>query len=219
LTPTREGEIDASSVGDLQDEIATSRYRSAPYADWAELVTEYYSVGSHAETVAYWISRDGGITRIEPDADRFHDLREAMATPERGAWFSAKLVVEPGGRHRFTFNYDDEPPWEVPPSPHAYLDDLAAHPRPAGDVPAWHPGGDAWIPVRYDQTGLAGQTARLLTDLPTDDAGVPADLPDGTTEVIVVDDTPNPTLTVRVHSVGSDADTSFVRFDQLAVRK
>jgi hypothetical protein len=223
MRSTREGEIDASSVGELQHQIAMSRYRSAPNADWAELVAEYYSAGGYEETVAYWISPDGQIARIEPDADvnRFHDLREAMATPEHGAWFAAKLVVEPDGRHRFTFDYDFEPPWEVPPSPQTYLDDLAAHPRPADRVPAWHPGhtpGGTWVPVRYDQTGLAGQTARLLTDLPTDDAGVPADLPDGTAEVVVVDDTPNPTLTLRVHPVGSAADTSFVRFDQLAVR-
>ena len=223
MTPTREGEIDASSVGELQHQIAMSGYQSAPDADWAELVAEYYSAGGYAETVAYWISPARQITRMPPDAhvNRFDDLREAMVTPEYGAWFAAELVVEPDGRHRFTFDYDDEPPWEVPPSPQIYLDDLAAHPRPAHRVPAWHPGhaaGGAWVPVRYDQTGLAGQTARLLTDPPTDDAGVPADLPAGTAEVVVVDDTPNPTLTLRVHPVGSATEVSFVRFDQLAVR-
>ncbi|WP_168175972.1 GAD-like domain-containing protein [Mycobacterium sp. ST-F2] len=75
-----------------------------------------------------------------------------------------------------------------------------------------------WRPVRLDQTGLSGVTARLLTNDPTDDAGWPADLPSGTTEVVIVDDTPGPLLTVRVHPVGSPSAGVYVRFDQLAVR-
>lgn len=77
--------------------------------------------------------------------------------------------------------------------------------------------GPRWELIRVDQTGLAGVTAKLVTNEPTDDAGWPADLPQGTTEVVVVDDTPGPTLTVRVHPVGNPAGTAYVRFDQLAV--
>jgi hypothetical protein len=75
-----------------------------------------------------------------------------------------------------------------------------------------------WQVLRIDQTGLAGTTARLLTPDPTDDAGWPADLPPGTTEVVIADDTPGPLLTVRVHPVADPSAVSFVRFDQLAVR-
>lgn len=75
-----------------------------------------------------------------------------------------------------------------------------------------------WQVIRLDQTGLTGTTARLLTADPTDDAGWPADLPPGTTEVVVADDTPGPLLTLRVHPVGDSSKVSYVRFDQLAVR-
>ncbi|MGC4812174.1 DUF7161 family protein [Micromonospora sp. DT228] len=75
-----------------------------------------------------------------------------------------------------------------------------------------------WRRVRATDTGLNGRAARLLTSEPTDDAGWPADLPAGATEVVIVEDTPSPTATLRVRTSGDDAPTSArVRFDQLAV--
>lgn len=77
----------------------------------------------------------------------------------------------------------------------------------------------AWRPVRATDTGLKGRAARLLTSDPTDDAGWPADLPAGVTDVVIVEDTPSPTATLTVQTSGDAAPTSTrVRFDQLAVR-
>ncbi|MEU4334430.1 hypothetical protein AB0F59_07365 [Micromonospora lupini] len=74
-------------------------------------------------------------------------------------------------------------------------------------------------PVRATDTGLNGRTARLLTSEPTDDAGWPADLPAGATEVIILEDTVSPTATLKVQTSGDAAPkTARVRFDQLAVR-
>jgi hypothetical protein len=75
-----------------------------------------------------------------------------------------------------------------------------------------------WRRLRVDQTDLAGRTARLLTDDPTDDTGWPADLAPGTSEVVIVDDTPGPMLTVRVHSVAEPSRIAYVRFDQIALQ-
>lgn len=72
-------------------------------------------------------------------------------------------------------------------------------------------------PFRFDATGLRGKTLRLLTDLPTNDAGFPQDLPLGITEVIAVDDTPNINLSVRVHPPDDPAQIVFVAFEQLAL--
>ncbi|MEU7613958.1 hypothetical protein [Micromonospora sp. NPDC049204] len=81
--------------------------------------------------------------------------------------------------------------------------------------------GDAavWRAVRATDTGLNGRAARLLTSEPTDDAGWPADLPAGVTEVVIVEDTPSPTATLKVQTSG-DATPKIarIRFDQLAVR-
>lgn len=73
------------------------------------------------------------------------------------------------------------------------------------------------VPIRYDQAGLQGQVATLLTEVPTDDAGVPVDLPKGTKHVVILDDTPNPTLTLRVHPVGDDHTVVYVDHAELAL--
>ncbi|MFG1654418.1 hypothetical protein ACGFIE_31255 [Micromonospora sp. NPDC049275] len=81
------------------------------------------------------------------------------------------------------------------------------------------PTSTAWRPVRASETGLNGRAARLLTSDPTDDAGWPADLPAGTTEVVIVEETVSPTATLKVRTNGDAAPkTARVRFDQLAVR-
>ncbi|OBB95860.1 hypothetical protein [Mycolicibacterium peregrinum] len=77
--------------------------------------------------------------------------------------------------------------------------------------------GESLTPIRYDQTGLRGRTAELLTDLPRNDAGVPVTLPAGTTRVVIVDDTPNSTLTLRVHPVGEVDRVVFVDHAALAL--
>ncbi|MFG2049351.1 hypothetical protein ACGFIW_18205 [Micromonospora sp. NPDC048935] len=72
--------------------------------------------------------------------------------------------------------------------------------------------------MRATETGLSGRAARLLTSEPTDDAGWPADLPAGVPDVVIVEDTPSPTATLKVRTSGNAAPkTARVRFDQLAV--
>jgi hypothetical protein len=71
---------------------------------------------------------------------------------------------------------------------------------------------------RYDTTGLHGKRLRVLTDMPTNDAGWPQDqLPKGITEVIAIDNEPNVNLSVRVHPPQNPNCVAFVAFDQLAI--
>lgn len=69
----------------------------------------------------------------------------------------------------------------------------------------------------YNATGLRGKRLRLLTAHPTDDAGADSDLPQGITDVIAIDDTPNVTLSVQVHPPDQPTRIVFVAFDQLAL--
>ncbi|MGO9186195.1 DUF7161 family protein [Mycobacterium sp.] len=71
--------------------------------------------------------------------------------------------------------------------------------------------------VGYAQTGLSGKLARVLVDEPTDEIDWPADLPPGTKSVIIVDDTPNPHQTLRVHPLDDPSRIALVVYDQLAV--
>jgi TIR domain len=70
---------------------------------------------------------------------------------------------------------------------------------------------------RYDAKGLRGKRLRLLTDVPTDDAGVPQDLPVGITDVISTEDEVGPNLSLRVHPLGDPKNIAYVAFDQLAL--
>lgn len=71
--------------------------------------------------------------------------------------------------------------------------------------------------VSYAQIGLSGKVAQVLVDEPTDEIDWPADLPSGTKSVIIVDDTPNPHQTLRVHPVDDPFRIALVVYDQLAV--
>jgi hypothetical protein len=72
-------------------------------------------------------------------------------------------------------------------------------------------------PLRYDQKGLRGKLARVLVDEPTDEIDWPADLPQGTDKVVILDDEPNPHHTLRVHPPDDPTRIALVVFDQLAL--
>ncbi|MCP3812055.1 hypothetical protein NLX62_06930 [Mycobacteriaceae bacterium Msp059] len=72
-------------------------------------------------------------------------------------------------------------------------------------------------PLRYDQSGLRGKRAHVLVDEPTDEIDWPANLPVGIKTVVIVDDTPNPHHTLRVHPVDDPDRVALVVFDQLAL--
>ncbi len=69
----------------------------------------------------------------------------------------------------------------------------------------------------YEATGLSGRRMRLLTDIPTNDAGVPQDLPLEITDVISSDDVVGPNLSLRVYPVGEPSQIAYVAYDQLAI--
>jgi hypothetical protein len=77
---------------------------------------------------------------VDPPAEAARalvELRELTATPELGAWFSARFVVDPPGEFRVHYNHDHDPLWDPPIPPDAFGRDLAAHPRPAARIPGW----------------------------------------------------------------------------------
>lgn len=56
-----------------------------------------------------------------------------------------------------------------------------------------------------------------LTDMPVNDAGVPADLRPGTDRVVILDDIPTPTLSLRVHPVGDPDRVGYIDHADLAL--
>ena len=72
-------------------------------------------------------------------------------------------------------------------------------------------------PLRLNQKGLRGRLAHVQVDEPTDEIDWPADLPAGIKTVVIVDDEPNPHLTLRVHPLDDSTRVALVVFDQLAL--
>jgi hypothetical protein len=70
---------------------------------------------------------------------------------------------------------------------------------------------------RYDATGLRGKRMRVVSDLPTNDAGSVQDALVGVTDVVCLDDTPNVMHDLRVHPVGRPDMAARVEFRQLAL--
>ncbi|MBA0047867.1 hypothetical protein [Mycobacteroides sp. LB1] len=146
--------------------------------------------------------------------DIMEAIRNEGVLPAQDLWNAAVVTVRKGTPTGVLYPFlgIDAEAWEMTPDNQADIADRAF--RLFGEGGVDQP--DDWEPVRVDQTGLKGRTAKLLVSEPTDDAGWPAELPPDTTEVIVFDNEPTPLLTVRVFVPGMDGFT-FVRFDQLAV--
>ncbi|MBB3751337.1 hypothetical protein FHT44_003832 [Mycolicibacterium sp. BK634] len=73
------------------------------------------------------------------------------------------------------------------------------------------------VPLPYDASGLAGKRAYVLVDEPTDEIDNPADLPSGTTTVVIVSDEPTPHHTLFVHPEGDPERLALVVYDQLSL--
>ncbi|MDG4791750.1 glycohydrolase toxin TNT-related protein [Micromonospora sp. WMMD1102] len=86
------------------------------------------------------IMSDFSSATVDPPAQAawaLAELRKLMYHPERGAWLSARYLMNPPGEFRIFYNYDHDPLWDPPIPPAAFHRDLAAYPRPAERVPGW----------------------------------------------------------------------------------
>jgi hypothetical protein len=65
------------------------------------------------------------------------ELRRLMYDPERGAWFSARYMMNPPGEFQVFYNYEFDPLWDPPIPPAVFKHDLETYTRPADKVPDW----------------------------------------------------------------------------------
>jgi len=88
--------------------------------------------------------------RFESPEGRFNDargsfelskamkaLRSAQYRPGAGTWFSARITVNADGSATAEYNYDEEPKWDVPVDPIAYVTDQDVFPRDEAHQPEW----------------------------------------------------------------------------------
>ncbi|MFZ4842305.1 hypothetical protein [Mycetocola saprophilus] len=64
-------------------------------------------------------------------------LRAACYREGAGTWFSAKITVTARGTANAEYNYDNEPNWDTPIDPAAYVEDQEFFPRDISAQPEW----------------------------------------------------------------------------------
>lgn len=64
-------------------------------------------------------------------------LRAASSRTGTGTWFSAIITVNADGSASAEYNYDQEPEWDAPVDPIAYVTDLERYPRDEAHQPEW----------------------------------------------------------------------------------
>ncbi|MFC4950432.1 hypothetical protein [Pseudonocardia sp. GCM10023141] len=90
-------------------------------------------------TLAVYLA-DGSTAQVVPPtsvAPAFVELRRLTYRPGRGAWFAARLSIDPPGSVAISYNADHDPHWSPPLDGSYWRRDLENHPRAAEFVPPW----------------------------------------------------------------------------------
>jgi hypothetical protein len=105
----------ADDLSALQNRIAITTFDRLD-EPWSRAAAVYVELGVTAR-LEYAVERAGTTTHAGmPTAAEFEAweaLRSRMAEPGRGAWFTARLLLDASGRYRFEFDRDQEPAWPV----------------------------------------------------------------------------------------------------------
>ncbi|QFZ23370.1 TNT domain-containing protein [Saccharothrix syringae] len=133
LKPLNPTEQDA-----LVKQIGLTLMRAAP-EEWRHVTAEYRATGRYSELSAEVRSADGALRAWSPPqevAALFARLRAGMYREGRGSWSNARYQLD----HPSSYNLDfdrNEPSWQTPPPPQAYLDEMRFFPRTDENVPDW----------------------------------------------------------------------------------
>jgi hypothetical protein len=113
---------------------------------------EWSQAGTQHSGRAYRVTESGTERVLVPDAayQAFAALRNQMAQPGVGAWFSARVVVAPHQEPHFEPNYQHRPAWNstttsmldapaepLVPTEDRWLADLKRYPRDRAHIPPW----------------------------------------------------------------------------------
>jgi hypothetical protein len=126
-----------------QDELLAEVGRilaSAILDKWEEIRFTFSGVVDVSMPTMTVLRPDDSVQTLTPPrkASRLmRELREGTYQPGRGAWFTARYVIEQSGKHRVDYDYDNEPVLDFVLANSAYAADLARFPRDRRHLPAW----------------------------------------------------------------------------------
>ena len=139
MTDPRVGEDARRRYPELLQEIGAALIGAAPHG-WRriDLVAKIVEgVEDFGLTVIMADLSDAVVEPPERAMRAMAELRRVMDVPERGAWLSARYVLDPPGAFQIFYNYDHDPQWDPPLPADMLRRDLEAHPRPPERLGGW----------------------------------------------------------------------------------
>lgn len=126
---------------ELIDEIGLAFLKSVPQG-WGSAELRMRQVGKAGEFTSVATMEDGSEVRfVMPMAAlmALSDMREVMARPGTGAWFTAVIRIGAPSKmdFDFDFDFDNEPERTTPTSVGHYLEEWEKHPRAPEHTPEW----------------------------------------------------------------------------------
>ncbi|GAA2659228.1 hypothetical protein GCM10010428_02820 [Actinosynnema pretiosum subsp. pretiosum] len=116
------------------------RLLSVAPAGWAVLDLKVSLAADVEDFTFATVLGDGSFAPVEmpPEVRRaFVDVRDLLAEPGQGTWFSVRFTMSPPDNYRVYFNFEVDPVWDPPIGPDVLVEDLRRYPRTPDDTPRW----------------------------------------------------------------------------------
>ncbi|MFI9007331.1 TNT domain-containing protein [Actinosynnema sp. NPDC053489] len=132
-------QLDVEDQNAILGSVTTLLVQRLP-GDWEQLWVDFRMVGGYLETQVSGLTMYGSSFDWELPAEAlpfFAQLRDGMARPGRGTWFTLKFHLVHPDTYSAEFDRDAEPDWTQPPPAEHYARELELYPRDEDAVPAW----------------------------------------------------------------------------------
>lgn len=117
------------------------RHADTQAPGWSSLNAQFAEVNGErilSVNILFAAAESTTLSNIDPIGDLYSELRELMADPLNGAWFSSRITIGKAGDVDVKFDHHDRPRFDPPLHTDDYLEDLQRFPRTA-ELPYWHP--------------------------------------------------------------------------------
>jgi hypothetical protein len=134
-----------------EDGGATVRQMDAEDQD-AMLFVDFRMMGRQVEAEVSGLTMFG--SSFDWELPLFVRLRDGMARPGRGTWFTMKFHIVHPDTYSAEFDRDHEPDWTRPPGQQHHVEELATYPRDNDAIPAWlhdRVGSSLFVAPVFDQ--------------------------------------------------------------------
>ncbi|MEV8437076.1 TNT domain-containing protein [Actinosynnema sp. NPDC051121] len=132
-------QLDVEDQNAILGSVTTLLVQRLP-GDWEQLFVDFRMVGRYLETQVSGLTMYGSSFdwELPPEALPFFvQLRDGMARPGRGTWFTLKFHLVHPDTYSAEFDRDGEPDWTQPPAPEHHAEELEIYPRDDDAIPAW----------------------------------------------------------------------------------